>query len=211
MDLEISNVEKSICLSGIKLETERVQKLVDFYTLLLDWNKTHNLTGPLNYQVLMQRHCIECLLIKPYLLGNTIADIGSGAGLPGIPLAIAYPEFSFSLVESRQKRIQFISYAKDHLELSNVTIMHARIESIDLNICGFNTVMARAVAPIDRLMPMLSSWIDGGTRLIVPCQKNINLQELLERFSCYKIEKVDFPEKTNTKSGLLIIEKSTHE
>jgi len=71
--------------------------------------------------------------------------------------------------------------------------------------------MARAVAPIDRLMPMLSSWIDGGTRLIVPCQKNINLQELLERFSCYKIEKVDFPEKTNTKSGLLIIEKSTHE
>jgi 16S rRNA (guanine527-N7)-methyltransferase len=207
MQLELKNIDRLLDMAGIAISDQAIQKLIKFYKLLITWNEKHNLTGPLTDQVLMQRHCLECLLMRPYLSGNTIADLGSGAGLPGLPLAIAFPELNITLIESRQKRVQFMSYVKDHLGLLNVNVIHSRIELIEREKRSFDCLTARAVAPIDQLIPLLEDWLNQSVRLVVPCQQNVNLEELLGKFSCYKIEKIDFPRETQTKSGLLIIEK----
>jgi 16S rRNA (guanine527-N7)-methyltransferase len=139
--------------AGISVSEEQAGKLASFLELMLRWNEVHNLTSVTDLDEMIDRHLVESLACAPYLQGDRVADVGSGAGLPGIPLAIARPEIQFTLIESRGKRVRFLEHIRGALELSNVVVEHARAEDLSPE-QPFVTVLARAVAAPSELIAL---------------------------------------------------------
>jgi 16S rRNA (guanine527-N7)-methyltransferase len=125
----------------------------------------HNLTGTRDRAELIDRHLVESLALKHFIVGTSAADIGSGGGLPGVPLAIALPDVSFTLIESRRKRVSFLRHVASSLPLPNVRISHGRAESLDLT--PFSTVLARAVAAPAELLAIALPLVAPGGRLVL--------------------------------------------
>jgi 16S rRNA (guanine527-N7)-methyltransferase len=116
---------------------------VEYINLLQKWNRVYNLTAILNVQEVVVKHFFDSLSIAPYLCGNRILDVGTGAGFPGLPLAIVEPKRTFILLDSQIKKIHFLEVIKSALKLSHVEIFHARVEDfLPEPLC--DTVIARA-------------------------------------------------------------------
>lgn len=137
---------------GIALSEAAIDKLLAYVELLVKWNQTYNLTAIRDGDEMVTQHLLDSLSILPYLAEvNRLADIGSGAGLPGIPLAIARPDLHVTLIDSVQKKSAFQQQAKIALGLSNVGIYSGRIE--DFNKHGeFDAVTARAFSELALLV-----------------------------------------------------------
>lgn len=116
---------------------------VEYFDLLQKWNRVYNLTAILHAEEVLVKHFFDSLSIAPYLLGNRILDVGTGAGFPGLPLAIVEPKRSFVLLDSQIKKIHFLEAIKGALKLSHVEILHARVEDF-LPEASFDTVITRA-------------------------------------------------------------------
>ena len=112
----------------ITLAAEAQHKLLAFRDLLLKWNKTYNLTALRDPAQAISHHLLDSLAILPHVGTGNLLDVGSGGGLPGIPLAIARPELSVSMVDTVQKKTTFLQQAVIELALKNVTVHHARVE-----------------------------------------------------------------------------------
>ena len=112
----------------LKLLQPTQQKLIDYVLLLHKWNKSYNLTSIRTLEEIMTRHILDSLAIVPYIYGKRILDVGSGAGLPGIPLALALPKKQFVLLDSNTKKVCFLTHVISVLEINNVEVIHARIE-----------------------------------------------------------------------------------
>lgn len=138
---------------GIALPETAIDKLLDYVELLLKWNQTYNLTAIRDGDEMVPQHLLDSLAILPYLKDvQRLADIGSGAGLPGIPLAIACPELAVTLIESVQKKSAFQQQAKIALGLANVSIYSGRIEELKLKSnTSFDAVVARAFSDLSLL------------------------------------------------------------
>lgn len=141
------------------------ERLARYLALLGQWNRVHNLTGARDPEDLVERHLVESLALTAYLRGPNLADVGSGGGLPGIPLAIANPALEFVLIESRRKRASFLRQVKLELELANVEVRHARAETLELP--PFATVLARAVASPAALLALVRPMLALGGRLVL--------------------------------------------
>lgn len=126
-------------------------KFETFLTLLLKWNKTYNLTAIRDVQQMIPLHLLDCLGIIPCIKGPRVLDVGSGAGFPGIPLAICMPELSFTLVESNRKRVQFLETVKHELQLNHVEIWQGRIEQYTPRL-AFDTITSRAFSHLATFM-----------------------------------------------------------
>jgi 16S rRNA (guanine527-N7)-methyltransferase len=128
--------------------------------LLLKWNKIHNLTGAKN-KAEVEKNIQDSLYPKDLLReAKNIVDIGSGAGFPGLLLAIAYPEKNFTLTEPIKKKASFLKTAARALELSNVSVESKRIEELD---CVFDCVVSRAVAPTKTLLKLCQNVVTPQT------------------------------------------------
>lgn len=149
----------------LRVERADAEKLAAFIELLLHWNRVHNLTGIRDRDELLDRHLVESLALKSIIAGDTAADIGSGGGLPGIPLAIVLPDCRFTLIESRRKRASFLRHAAATLPLANVEVAHSRAE--ELGSRQFATVLARAVAPPRELLEIATPLVATGGRLVL--------------------------------------------
>ena len=114
----------------ITLPAEAQQKLLVFRDLLLKWNKTYNLTALRDPAQAISHHLLDSLTILPHLGAGDLLDVGSGGGLPGIPLAIARPALSVSMVDTVQKKTTFLQQGVIELALKNVTVHHARVEAM---------------------------------------------------------------------------------
>ncbi len=122
---------------GIDLNNEQRCQIISYLLLLKKWNKIYNLTCITDPQEMITKHIMDSLIIGPYMTGSSFCDIGSGAGLPGIPLAIMYPDREFTLIDSRSKRTIFLTQVKMELKLNNVSIINQRAENItDLKFDG---------------------------------------------------------------------------
>ena len=113
---------------GLTLPDEVRPRLLDYLALMQKWNKTYNLTAVREPSKMVSHHMLDCLAVVPHLDARTILDVGSGAGLPGIPLAMALPHTAVTLLESNHKKAAFLQQAKTELKLDNVTVACERVE-----------------------------------------------------------------------------------
>ena len=133
---------------GVTVTPAQADKLCRYATLAMDWGERINLTGAQTVEVFTTHHILDALTGLPHLNiqpGDRWADVGSGAGLPGIPLAVMTPDTHWLLVEPREKRWAFLLEAVHRLELANVTPVHARIEEADIPAGSLSGVVSRAL------------------------------------------------------------------
>ncbi|MBI2312910.1 MAG: 16S rRNA (guanine(527)-N(7))-methyltransferase RsmG [Betaproteobacteria bacterium] len=140
-------LERGLADLGLDLGPAIRAKLLAYLALLWKWNRVYNLTAIREPGRAVSHHLLDCLALLPQLGGATLADVGSGAGLPGIPLAIARPEWRVTLVESNRKKAAFLRQAAIELGLENVEIVEARAEDFRPP-QGFEVVVARALSDL---------------------------------------------------------------
>ncbi|MBI3570871.1 MAG: 16S rRNA (guanine(527)-N(7))-methyltransferase RsmG [Gammaproteobacteria bacterium] len=136
---------------GLDLPSRIPEKLLDFLELLEKWNKTYNLTAVRDPEQMVPRHLLDSLSVLPYLQGPRVLDIGTGAGLPGIPLALARPDLEFTLLDSNAKKTRFATQALHELGLKNVAVVQERVEKFH-PAEKFDTLIARAFASIPDML-----------------------------------------------------------
>lgn len=175
--------------AGIPITESEAQKLGEYLELMQRWNRVYNLTGVTEPDEMIDRHLLESLAFKPYLRGSRVADIGSGAGLPGIPLAITVPDIRMSLVESRAKRARFLRHVQGELVLSNVSVEHSRAEDLT-PVAPFDTVLARAVKSPPELVKMTAHLLapDGILLVLTKAAYGEVAGEPGDRFSAHCVE-----------------------
>lgn len=144
------------------------QKLLHYLHLIVKWNKHFNLSGITAIQEMVPLHLLDSLAISPYLEGERILDIGSGAGLPGIPLAIANPDKNFVLLDSNGKKTRFLFQVKVALELSNVEVVEARVDEYlsTADTGEFSLITCRAFSSLSSIVKMIEKPLASGTKLL---------------------------------------------
>ena len=149
----------------IDLSQDQQNQLLEYLQLLVKWNKVFNLTAIRNPDEMVSRQLLDSLSILPWIKGENVLDVGTGAGLPGIPLAIALPLVSFTLLDSNGKKTRFVQQAASQLGLGNVEVINARIESLGTS-AGFDNITSRAFASLQdfightrRLMAGNGHWL----------------------------------------------------
>lgn len=152
--------------AGLALEAGQALLLSRYLNLLVKWNRVYNLTGIRDERLLIERHLLESLALGPLLGRRRIADVGTGAGLPGIPLALTHRQRDFTLIESRSKRVRFLRHVLGALDIGNAAVAHGRAESLRFP-APFDTVLARAVAAPDRLLGILRPLTVPGSRVLL--------------------------------------------
>ena len=165
----------------LSLSTDQQSQLIAYLTLLQKWNKTYNLTAITDFEKMIAYHALDSLSVAPYITGNTIVDVGSGAGLPGIPLAIYFPEKQFTLIDSVGKKTRFISQAVRELKLQNVHVIHGRAEACPTQ-QGFDTMIARAVASIETLVSISKILLKSGGHLLMMKSDVLEVESLSDAY-----------------------------
>jgi 16S rRNA (guanine527-N7)-methyltransferase len=138
-------------LLNLSIPITTQQKLLEYITLLQKWNKTYNLTAITDAKEIVIRHILDSLAIAPYITGDRILDVGTGAGLPGIPLALSLPEKQFVLLDSNSKKIRFLIYVKATLKITNIEIIHKRVEEY-LPQLKFDNIVTRAFSSLQDML-----------------------------------------------------------
>lgn len=164
--IDTDTVARGLDAAGLDASQAPVETLTRYLNLLRQWNRVYNLTGIRDARELVERHLVESLSLKPLLRGDRVADVGTGAGLPGIPLAAAEPERRFVLIESRAKRARFLRHVVGALGLANATVAHCRVEDLP-STTPFATVLARAVAPPAELIRITRPLTAPGSILLM--------------------------------------------
>lgn len=149
---------------GVNLTPADATRLLRLLDELERWNRTYNLTAIRDRDQMLTHHLLDSLAIHPDLAGTTVADVGTGAGFPGLPLAVLNPQRRFTLIDSNGKKIRFVQHAARELGLANVEALHGRVETIKGRI--FDTVVARAFAALPELVAQVAPLCGPHTRVL---------------------------------------------
>ena len=149
---------------GVALTGGDAARLLALTEELARWNRSYNLTA-IAPAAMVTHHLLDSLAVHADLRGTRIADAGTGAGFPGLPLAVCNPQRHFTLIDSTAKKLRFVAHAAELLGLENVTPLHARVESMKVAE-PFDTVLARAFAPIPKLLDKVAPICGPQTEVL---------------------------------------------
>lgn len=150
---------------GIALSESRATRLIDLLDALDDWNARMNLTAIRERSAQITKHLLDSLSVDAFLRGERILDVGTGAGFPGLPLAFVNAGRQFTLLDATAKKLAFVRHAASVMQLANVTVVHARAENWRPPL-RFHSVLARALGPLERIVPWCGHLVDDGGRLL---------------------------------------------
>lgn len=150
---------------GLSPAAKTRRQLLAFLALLAKWNRVFNLTAVRDPRSMLSRHLLDSLAVLPYLVLPRVLDVGTGAGLPGIPLALLCPEGDFTLLDSNRKKTRFVTQAVAELGLENVNVVHCRVEEYQPGTV-FDTVIARAYSSIEALVTQTHSLCAPKGRIL---------------------------------------------
>ncbi|HEY2808549.1 MAG TPA: 16S rRNA (guanine(527)-N(7))-methyltransferase RsmG [Steroidobacteraceae bacterium] len=158
-------LRRDAAVLGVALTEPDVRRLLLLLDELALWNKRFNLTAITAPEAMLTHHLLDSLSIHPDLHGQEIADVGTGAGFPGLPLALANPQRRFTLIDSSAKKIRFVANTAARMGLTNVTAVHARSEAFR-PAAPLSSVVARGFAPLPRLVELVAPLCAPGTRVL---------------------------------------------
>ena len=163
-------------------------KLISFVYILKKWNQVYNLTAIRELEKMVTCHLLDSLSVLPYIKGPQIVDVGAGAGLPGIPIAILLPEDEFTLVDSNAKKTRFMQQVVSELKLINVSVLHSRVEDLPSN-CLYDTVISRAFAAVNDMLRAAGHLCRQDGKILA--MKGIEpIEEIKDLATGFKVEKV---------------------
>ncbi len=176
---------RNILVSGtaalnLNVTEQQIEQLLAFINLIEKWNKAYNLTAIRNREEMVRLHILDSLAILPHLEGQRIIDIGTGAGLPGIPLAICVPESRFMLLDSNAKKTRFVQQVTLELKLKNVDVLHSRVENYRPE-QAYDSVLARAFASLADIVKLTAHLV--GKNGVLLAMKGQNLDAELAEIS----------------------------
>jgi len=150
---------------GRPLSAEELEKMLALVALVIEWNQKFNLTAIRDPMAMVEKHLLDSLTVQPWLKGPFITDVGTGAGFPGLPLAIVNPSFRFTLLDSTAKKIRFVEHAATTLGLKEVTAVATRSENFRPQQRA-TTVIARALGSIDTFVKQAGHLCAKSGRLL---------------------------------------------
>jgi 16S rRNA (guanine527-N7)-methyltransferase len=149
----------------VDLDDTAAAALLRLLEELLHWNRAYNLTAITDRAQMLTHHLLDSLSVAPFVQGSTLADVGTGAGFPGLPLALVAPERRCVLMDSNGKKQRFVAHAARVLGLANVEALHVRVEELR-PAQAFDTVVARACAALPQLLEWVAPLCGPGTRVL---------------------------------------------
>lgn len=175
-------LESGLDRLGLVVPPGAVDKLLAYMALLKEWSGTYNLIAPRERDFLLTRHLLDSLSIAPWLQPGSLLDVGAGAGLPGLPLAIIKPELEVTLIDSAGKKIRFIRHVGRTLELTNIHPLHQRVQDLEAG-TSFANITSRAFASLKEFAEAVRSCADASTRLLA--MKGIYPEKELEELPAW--------------------------
>lgn len=169
---------------SLRLGRDTQDLLLRYIALLVKWNQTYNLTAVHGPEQMVVRHLLDSLSLIPYVRGPRVVDVGTGAGLPGIPLALVFPEYQVVLLDSQAKKIRFVTQVTAELGITNVAIAHTRVQDYHPS-QGFDTVVSRAFAT-------LAEFISASSHL---CQAGGCMLAMKGKFPVKELEEIRQPNR----------------
>jgi len=171
-------LRRGLLALGVGLSDEQIAGLERYLALLEKWNRVYNLTAIREPERMVTHHLLDSLAILPHVRGPRVLDVGSGAGLPGIPLALASPELAVTLLDSSHKKAAFLQQAVAELQLANATVVTARIESWQSD-ARYDTIVSRAFADLGEFAAAAARLLaPGGT---IAAMKGVHPHDEIER------------------------------
>lgn len=189
--------ENDLLKSGISLlELDNHEylytKLLIYIDLLIKWNKTYNLTSLTKKEDIITTHLLDCLSVVKKIDGQRILDVGSGAGLPGLMIAIARPTTHLCLIDKVAKKTSFMKQVVLELELSNVEIIHGRVE--DLRVKNpFDTIVSRAFSEVEKFISLTQHLISKQGVWLIMKSKKIMTEDLKKLDKSFEVEPIIVP------------------
>ncbi|PCJ24283.1 MAG: 16S rRNA (guanine(527)-N(7))-methyltransferase RsmG [SAR86 cluster bacterium] len=161
----IKELEQGIQEMGLVCPEGALASLLAYLKLLKKWNSSFNLSGVSDVETMVSRHLLDSLAVSPHLCGKLFIDIGSGAGLPGIPLAILNPDKHFILIDSNGKKTRFLFQAKIELNLDNITVENSRVEHYQSK-QQIDMVMCRAFSTLEGIVTKIQPLFSSSCKLL---------------------------------------------
>ena len=177
---------------GIELRAAQIDHLLEYLELLVKWNGAYNLTAVRDPAAMVTRHLLDSLAVAPLLQGERFIDVGTGAGLPGVPLAIARPSSCFDLLDSNGKKTRFLFQVKTALALDTMAVHQARVESFQPS-RPYDAVLSRAFASLGDMINGCRHLLAPGGRLLAmkgqyPQAELAALDDSVELLASYRLD-----------------------
>jgi 16S rRNA (guanine(527)-N(7))-methyltransferase RsmG len=181
-------LKQALIINHFDISLAIQEQFLHYLNLMRHWNRVYNLTAIIDPDEMIMLHILDSLSISAYLQGTRIIDVGTGAGLPGIPLALIYPDKQFTLLDSNNKKTRFLTQVMIDLKLKNVEIIHARCEDFQSE-HPFNSIVSRAFASLE-VMLATTQHLSGKQSLFLAMKGSYPEQELLTLPEKFKIDAV---------------------
>lgn len=204
MDRYRHTLEQALKQLKLDLNETQVERLLAYHQLLVKWNKAYNLTAVRDPQEMISRHLVDSLSILPWIGSGRLLDVGSGPGLPGIPLAICRPDLNVTTLDSNGKKTRFQQQVRIELGLDNLTVINGRVEQVEA--APFDMIVSRAFASISDMLT-LSGHLAAPSGVFLAMKglyPEAELEQILAGFSLQDVHRLNLPD-TDGERHLLIL------